>query len=249
MVNEELLFYSLLGDMEIKEFADFHNGGAIVHVVGGQVNEDLKTHLDEIANWFVQNDITLLWGDEWTEKFNENHPVALLAKKVVELGGKMPIRILQLGEHYEPSIMERLEEDDGLYPVLDEKGGFAGVYDKTYSEKTGEHLIYTRQQQDRQKLYYNESDALMVLNGGLGAAYEIPNALIYGFSGDMKPYTKIMVIDSDKKFKNFIDAYLAVGGAKIENFDRIEYYDSAKDFADRKTKAGEIKKNTEFGEE
>lgn len=231
-------------------YSMFHEGASIVHVVGGEMNDDLKSNIDDIAEWFIQNDITLLWGDEWIEKFNENHPVANLANKIREKGGNTPIRILQTGDKYDRLIKDSgFSPDNQLAAIVNDEGEYMGVLDINSQNSSDEILIYSRQQQDRQKLYYNIADGLMVLNGGLGASYEIPNALVYGFTGDMGDATKIMIVDADLKFKNFVDAYLAVAGAKIKDFNRIEYYSSAKDFTEKNIEAGMLNLPKQSGEE
>ena len=215
------------------KYSEVKSHRQIIHVVGGAMTEDLEKNIEELANWFIDNDIVLLWGDSYLEKNNKNHPVARLAQLVKEKGGEV-IRVLQLGKDY-----ARLDNKDQLEELVDEEGTTIGYHDNAIKD---EFMIYTHQQQDRQKGYYNISDGLMAINGGIGVGYEIPNALIYTFSGDLPSYFKIIVLDNQSKFKNFIESYLALVGAKIENFKNIDYYSSSEDFV-QKNKATKDKED------
>lgn len=210
--------------MEKTKFSQVKQHRTIIHVVGGGFTDDLRQNLEHIADWFAENQITLLWGDDYMEKFNENHPVAQLAKLVKAKGGDV-IRVLQLGEDYKHATSQSTLEE-----LVDEAGTTIGYHDKSIAD---EYMIYTHQQQDRQKAYYNISDGLMAINGGIGVGYEIPNALIYTFSGDLPAHFKIMVLDNDKKFKNFIESYLALIGASMKDFKgKIDYYKDSTAFVD-----------------
>lgn len=208
-------------------FSDLHEGKTIIHVVGGRMNEDLAQNMDKIAQWFVDNDITLLWGDDYHAQFDQNHPVAILAEEIVRRGGNVPIRVLQMGKNmptpHDPDFVDFLE------PLYDDNNTLIGYHDLI---REGEYTIYTAQQQDRQKAYYNNADALMVLNGGIGAAYEIPNAIIYGFSQDLPTHFQIIVIDdySTHKFGESTSAYLRAGGLTMEDLPQLKYYASAEKF-------------------
>ena len=214
-------------------FADIHKGKTIIHVVGGQMNDDLEKNLEKIADWFVKNDITLLWGDNYDAKFNKNHPVARLEEEIRKRGGNPSIRIMQMGK-IDYNYCINSPDELSLEPVHDEDDKTIMGYYQT--EKDGTQIFYTKQQQDRQKLYYNESDGLMVLNGGVGAGYEIPNAFIYGFSGDVASHFKIMVVDSNGKFEKFMKSYLELIGAEIKDFKNIKYFKSAEDFVKQNEK-------------
>ena len=213
------------------KYSEIKNHRLIIHVVGGSVTEDLENNIEEISNWFIDNDAVLLWGDDYLEKYNKNHPVARLAQLVKEKGGEV-IRVLQIGKDY-----SYLESKNQLEEIIDEVGTTIGYHDKTIKD---EFMIYTHQQQDRQKAYYNISDGLMALNGGIGVAYEIPNALIYTFSGDLPKHFKIIILDDQSKFKNFLESYLSLIGAKIENFKNIDYYDGPSDFVQKNKKQNNI---------
>ncbi len=209
------------------KYSIFHVGKAIIHVVGGAMNDDLKEHLDDIADWFVRNDITMLWGDSYEASQDNNHPCKLLADKIKERGGNKPIRVLQLGNNYEQSIDASI---DSSLIVTDESGKTIGYYDTAVKD---EYMIYTEQQQDRQKAYYNNADGLMALNGGIGVGYEIVNSLLYTLSGDLPEHFRIMVIDNDEKFKKLMDSYIGLLGGNAPMLEARffrDYYASAGDF-------------------
>lgn len=205
------------------KYSDLHKGTTIIHVVGGRMNADLAEHMGQIAQWFVDNDITLLWGDDYQAKYDKKHPVKVLADQIAMRGGNKPIRILQLGtEDYSHLADLGIDCED----VVDERNNCLGVVDKSIEDEV---MIYTDRQQNRQMLYYNNADALMVLDGGIGAAYEIPNSIIYGFSGDVPPHFKTIVIDNPQspRFRNSVDAYLHAGDLIMQDISQLCYFPSA----------------------
>lgn len=217
-------------------YSTLHEGRSIIHVVGGALTQDLIDNMGSLADWFVQNKITLLWGDDYSANVDKNHPVAMLKQEIAKRGGETPIRILQLGRHFnaytsEPQIASNLEE------LYDDNGTFIGYHDKSIKE---EYMIYTAQQQDRQKAYYNNADALMIMNGGLGAGYEIPSAFLYGFTKDVAPNFQIIILDNNHKFHKLLTGYLQAGDAKIEDFSQIKYYQNAQSFVQEKRSCGEL---------
>ena len=221
------------------KYSDICAGQVIIHVVGGQMNEDLAKNIGKIADWFIENDITLLWGDDYDERKNPNHPVAALEKAIIERKGRKPIRCLVLGEKNFETAKSAFVDPTKFEPVYDDSGiliGYKDLYDEKYT------AIYSPKQQDRQKAYYNNADALMVLNGGLGAAYEIPSAFLYTLSGDVRKGFKLIVIDDpeSKKYGKLIEAYLNCGGCTSGDFSQIEYHDSAAGFIAQKKREERI---------
>lgn len=244
-------------------YSSFHEGKTIVHFVGGRITKDLLGNLDEMANWVLDNDITILWGDDYQEKYNKNHPVAALIKRVKQkaeergVEANTPIRILQLGEEYnavkqaaeyattsleteielgadvEEVIKDENPSKRNLVPVYDESEKLIGYYDDAVQDEV---TIYTHQQQDRQRAYYNNADALFVLPGGPGCAYEITNAFIYMNSGDLSKHFPIYIIDNDdESYKDYIKAYLKLTGNNpdCKKILMSNYHESASDFVDK----------------
>lgn len=254
--------------MKTINYSKLHGDKTIVHFVGGLMTQDLLDNLDAIAWWVIENDITILWGDEYQEKVNPDHPVAALIQRVKAMAKEYnrpfnkPIRILQLGRHYKyiQSAAEAshndyfgdlqadyelgadlLEEDHtkpytDLVEVYDNGGKLIGYLDKSVNDET---TIYTHQQQDRQRGYYNNADGLFVLPGGMGCKYEIVNAFLYKFTDDLPKHFPIYIIDdvgsqySPKglpmgSYERLIDAYVVTK----EQRDALSkhYYKNASEF-------------------
>lgn len=113
-------------------YSGFYEGNNVVHFVGGKMTNDLLENLDGIADWVLDNDITILWGDNYQEKANEKHPVAALIKRVNERAKERkitpnnPIRILQIGNHFD--VLKQAYEEYFNYPQ------FGGDKRKIYSD-------------------------------------------------------------------------------------------------------------------
>lgn len=208
------------------KFSDIHEGKTVIHVVGGAMTEELKSNLPTIAEWFVKNDITMLWGDDYEAKTDKKHPCKILEDLILEMGGNKPIRVLQIGKDYEATLKTQTHL---LGELRDEVGIVIGYYDCSANQP----MIYTHQQQDRQKAYYNIADGLLALNGGIGVGYEIINSLLYTLSGDLPKNFRIIVLDEKEKFKKLMDSYVDLidGGApelKARFFE--DYYATPTDF-------------------
>jgi len=223
-------------------YSQMHGNKTIVHFVGGIMTQDLLDNLDAIAWWVLENDITILWGDDYQEKYNKNHPVAALIQRVKAMAKEYnkpfnkPIRILQLGNHYkylqdavEAGVAEYFgdlqidyelgadifEEDaevsapyTDLTAIYDNGNKLIGYLDNSVKDET---TIYTHQQQDRQRAYYNNADGLFVLPGGMGCKYEIVNAFLYRFTDDLPKHFPIYIIDDNglisHAYRRLIESY------------------------------------------
>lgn len=199
--------------MKEKVFSDMIKEESLVYMVGGNTDANYLSGVNKLAKFFIENNLTLVWGDDVESREDKTNVVACLANEIVKNGGIAPIQVVQDGEPL--MIFAALEEsaipekDKRLQKIVDDNGVLLGYENTGYNDGKG-RLIHTNKQQDRSKLYYSNADYIINLDGAYGAGYEIITQVIYKFSGDIQKQTPIITIDNNNKFSHLIDAYISM---------------------------------------
>ncbi len=210
-------------------FLELKKDRFIVYIVGGKMNEDISQNVSAIANWFVKNDITVMYSD-----IDKNSAVKHLVDEIIKKGGKRPLAILPFGVRHNNDVM--VVNPSTNSKVFDDDDMTMGFFQR--GKDIDELDLYFRE--SMQMVLNNLSDGLMVLNcgteiipgeTGVDMSTAFLNSMLY--SSPKKP-AKIIVIDDKNCFKNFMETseVKRITNLALNNTAYLKYYEKSKDFLD-----------------